>query len=47
LCLRSDEDDEEDKKAVPITSFFGQKNKQVQQKTPFFDDRGLVVTTTI
>lgn len=47
MCFRSDEEDE-DKTSVPITSFFGKKsNEQVQQKTPFFDDRGLVITTTI
>jgi len=44
LC-RSDEEEDEDEKSVPITSFFGKNNKQVQQKTPFFDDRGLIVTT--
>jgi len=42
-----DDDDDQDKTAVPITSFFGLKNKQVQQKTPFFDDRSLVATTEI
>lgn len=48
--FRSDEEEEEEsenKKPVPITSFFGQNNKQTHQKTPFFDDRCLVVTTTI
>jgi hypothetical protein len=43
--FRSDEEEDEDKKSVPITSFFSQNYKQVQQKTPFFDDRGLLVTT--
>lgn len=43
--FRSDEEEDEDKKSLPITSFFGQNNKQVHQKTPFFDDRGLIVTT--
>lgn len=47
FCFRSEDEEENDKNAVPITSFFGQNNKQVQQKTPFFDDRGLIVTTTI
>lgn len=46
MCFRSDEE-EDDKNTVPITSFFGQSSKQVQQKTPFFDDTGLVVTTKI
>lgn len=46
FLFRSDEEEEnEDKNAVPITSFFGEK--KVQQKTPFFDDRSLVATTTI
>lgn len=46
--FRSDDDEEEnDKNAVPITSFFGQNNKQTHLKTPFFDDRGLIATTTI
>lgn len=45
FCRSDEEDETEDKNAVPITSFFGQK--QVQQKTPFFDDRSLVATTTI
>ncbi|XP_060853802.1 ribonuclease H2 subunit A [Rhopalosiphum padi] len=41
----SDEEEDEDKKSLPITSFFGQNSKRVQQKTPFFDDRSLIVTT--
>jgi len=45
ILFRSDEEEDEDKKSVPITSFFGQNSKQVQQKTPFFDDRSLIVTT--
>lgn len=47
FCFRSDDDEDEDKTSVPITSFFGQNGKEVRQKTSFFDDRGLVVTTTI
>lgn len=48
MDFRSDEEnDDEDNKAVPITSFFCQKNKHVQQKTQFFDDRGLIAATSI
>ncbi|XP_050420550.1 ribonuclease H2 subunit A [Adelges cooleyi] len=43
----SDEDEDDDKNTVPITSFFAQNGKNVQQKTAFFDDRCLVVTNKI
>ncbi|XP_050543105.1 ribonuclease H2 subunit A [Daktulosphaira vitifoliae] len=43
----SDDEEEDNKSTVPITSFFTQNGKQVKQKTAFFDDRGLVVTTKI
>lgn len=47
LCLRSDDEDNTDETTVPITSFFSKKNEQVNQKTPFFNDRGLIVTTSL
>lgn len=47
LCLRSDDEDDTDETIVPITSFFSQNNEQVNQKTPFFDDRGFIVTTSL